>query len=158
MAIEATLKISNVVGEVSRSKDFKGIDRGNFLRSKVRIDLSLLLCCGQLISLENGKQIWVGFKYERFPNLCYWCGRLTHNDRDYEMWIESEGTLMLEERQFGLGLRAPTFIITRKAGLTVPGYYEARKKNVSSSAYSAMEADNSGHDANRWLEQRGKEQ
>ena len=35
---------------------------GNFIRLKVTIDLSLPLCWGRLISLENGKQIWVSFK------------------------------------------------------------------------------------------------
>lgn len=57
MTMEAALKISNVVGEVSHPKDFKEIDGGNFLHLKVKINLSLLLCHGRLISLENGKQI-----------------------------------------------------------------------------------------------------
>ena len=130
MTTKATLKIINVVGEVSCPKESKEIDGGNFLLLKVRIDLSLPLCRGRLISLENGKQIWISFKYERLSNLCYWCGRLTHDDRDCEMWIESEGTLTPEERQFGPGLRAPAFVMTKKIGLTVPGYYKARKKQL----------------------------
>lgn len=87
MTMEASLKICNVVGEVALPKEFNEIDGGSFLRLKVRLDLSLPLCRGRLISLENGKQVWVGFKYERLLNLCYWCGRLTHDDRDCEMWI-----------------------------------------------------------------------
>ena len=63
-----------------------------------------LLCRGKLITLENEKQVWISFKYERLPNLCYWCGRLTHDDKDYKTWIDSEGTLKLEDRQFGPGL------------------------------------------------------
>lgn len=60
----------------------------------------------KLISLENGKQIWVGFKYERLLNLCYWCSRLTHNDKDCEMWIETEGTLTPEEKAIWSGIES----------------------------------------------------
>lgn len=60
------------------------------------------------------------------------------------MWIESERTLMLEKRKFGYRFRASAFVMTRKMGLTMPGCYEARKKNGSRFANSAMEADNSG--------------
>lgn len=133
MTKEAALKISNVVGELSRPKESKEIDGGNFLRLKVRIDLSLPLCCGRLISLENGKQIWVGFKYERLPNFCYWSGHLTHDGRDCEMWIEIEGSLTPEERQFGPGLRAPAFVMTRKTGVSgnSTGILSGKEKNSS---------------------------
>lgn len=43
--------------------------------------------------MENGKELWVSFKYERLSNLCCWCGSLTHDDRDCELWLENEGTL-----------------------------------------------------------------
>ena len=43
----------------------------------------------------------VSFKYKRLLNMCYWCGCLTHDDRDYEMWIESEGSLLVDSRRFG---------------------------------------------------------
>jgi len=105
------------------------------------LDLSLPLCRGRLISSESGKQVWVGFKYERLLNLCYWCERLTLNNRDYELWIKSEGTLKIEDRQFGLGLRAPAFVMSRKLGLTVQGYYKVRKKTASSSSHATMEMD-----------------
>ena len=80
-------------GIVAQPKEFKEVEGGNFLRFRVKLDLSLPLCRGRLISLENGKQIQVSFKYERLPNLSYWCGRLTHDDKDCEIWIDSEGTL-----------------------------------------------------------------
>ena len=101
MTIEVVKKICSVLGEVSAPKDPKIYDGGHFIRVQVSIDLSLPLCRGRLISVgEGGKQVWISFKYERLPNLCYWCGRLTHNDKDYELWIDSEGTLKLEQREF----------------------------------------------------------
>ena len=98
MTMEVALKISEVIGVVSHPKEFKEIDGGNFLRLKVSLELTIPLCRGRLISLENGKQIWISFKYERLPNLCNWCGCLTHDDKDYEIWIDSEGTLKPEDR------------------------------------------------------------
>ena len=90
----------------------------------------------------NGKQIWISFKYERLPNLCYWCGRLIHEDKDYEIWIDSEGTLKPKDRQFGLGLRAPAFISTRKTRLTMSGFYTMRRKFEVTTSPSLMDADN----------------
>lgn len=49
---------------------------------KVNLDISLSLCRGRIVSLENGDKIWVSFKYERLPNICYWCGWLDHSDKD----------------------------------------------------------------------------
>ena len=43
--------------------------------------------------MENGKKSWVTFKYERLPNICYWCGRMDHSNRDSEIWLDSEGSL-----------------------------------------------------------------
>lgn len=60
------------------------------------------------------------------------------------MDFESEGTLKTEERQFGPGLRALAFFMSRKLELKVLGYYEARKKTVFSSSHATMEKDNSG--------------
>ena len=57
MTMEAVVKISEVIGEVTRPTDAKEIDGGNFLHLKVAIDLSLPLCHGRLITLENDKQI-----------------------------------------------------------------------------------------------------
>lgn len=72
--------------------------------------------------------MWVSFKYKRLPNLCYWCGQLTYDDRDCELWIDSEGTLTPEQREFGPHLRAPPFVAARKSSIVVPGFYTAKKK------------------------------
>lgn len=55
MTLEAALKISNVIGEVSQPKEFKEVDGGNFLRLKMKLDLSLPLCHGHLISRMASK-------------------------------------------------------------------------------------------------------
>ena len=131
MNIGAAKKIYGVVGDVFRQSDPRLFDGGNFIRVQVSIDVSLPLCRGRLVSLNNQTEVWVTFKYERLPNIYYWCGRLTFNDRDCDLWIESEGTLRVDQREFGPNLRAPPFIASKRNVITVLGYYAARK-NASS--------------------------
>ena len=98
------------------------------MRIQVSIDFSLPLCCGRLISLNNEKQLWVTFKYERLPNICYWCDCLAHDDGDYDLWIKIEGTIWVDHREFRPSLYALPFAVSRKSVINVPGYYTTRKK------------------------------
>ena len=132
MTTEAAKKIGSVLGEVFAPMNPKLFDGGHFIRIQVSIDLSLPLCCGRLVSVgEGGKQLWISFKYERLPNICYWCGRLTYDDRDCDLWIDSEGTLKPEQHEFGPYLRAPPFVATRCNAIMVLGFYAEKKKTCS---------------------------
>ena len=142
MTIEAAKKICSVLGEVSVPNDPKIYDGGHFICVQVSIDLSLPLCRGRLISVgEGGKQAWIAFKYERLPNLCYWCGRLTRDDKDCELWIDNEGTLKVEQHEFGPQLRAPPFVATKKN--MVLGYYAVKKKEGSGASADRVSCRNS---------------
>lgn len=100
---------------------------GNFLRMKVTIDINKPLCRGRLISLSHSEQSWVSFKYERLPNICYWCGCLNHRDRDCDLWIESEGNLTKESQAYGAWIRAALFVKGRNPVVKVSGFYAAKK-------------------------------
>ena len=76
------------------------------------------------MALEDKKEEWVSFKFERLPNLCYWCSCLTHSDHDCELWIDSAGTLEEKDKHYGAWLRAAPFRGSSKAVITVPGFYE----------------------------------
>ena len=54
MTIEAAKKICSMLGEFSALKDPKLYDGGHFMHLQVSIDLSLLLCCGRVISIGEG--------------------------------------------------------------------------------------------------------
>ncbi|KAL0011141.1 hypothetical protein SO802_006249 [Lithocarpus litseifolius] len=125
---EVAEQICEAIGSIIHPTDASNINGGSFIRVRVRVDISLPLYRGRLITLEDGKEHWVSFKYERLPNLCYWCGLLTHGDRDCNKWIDSEGSLQKEDQQFGPWLRAPPFQASRKSVLSVPGFFAKKKK------------------------------
>lgn len=71
---------------------------GEFLRVRVTMDITKPLAwCSKLWA--EGKQIgWVGIKYEQLLNFCYWCGRVTHGERDYAVWLQGKGKLRKEDQ------------------------------------------------------------
>ena len=129
--VKAAEKICEVVGQIIHLNNPVETKGGNFMRTQVGLDVTLSLCRGRVVSLENGKKTWITFKYERLPNICYWCGRLDHNDRDCEIWLESEGSLTENQKQFGPSLHAPPFSPTRRSVMAVPGFYTPKRKSVT---------------------------
>ena len=100
---------------------------GHYIRVRVLIDISLPLCQGRLITMENGRKIRISFKYERLLNFCFWCGRLNHSDKNCELWIESKGTLTLGQQQFNSTLRVAPYTSAGKDVIYILGYYERSK-------------------------------
>ena len=96
----------------------------NFIRLRVAVDIQKPLCRGRTIITARGKEGWVNFRYERLPNICYWCGKLTHGDRECPLWIRSRGTLKDGDQQFGAWLRATTPNPFKKTVIRVPGLDE----------------------------------
>ena len=78
-------KICGAIGTVNKPIRYMDVEGDGFIRVRVTVDISQPLCRGRVISLENGKELWVSFKCQRLSNLCYWCGSLTHDDRDCEL-------------------------------------------------------------------------
>ena len=116
--------ICETVGEVHKSMGEVNEDGGNFIRVRVTLDINLPLCYGRVVTFESGDKRWVAFKYERLSNLCFWCGRLNHDDKSYEQWIQSKGTLQVSEQQFGPFLRASPYRAVGKGVIYVSGYYK----------------------------------
>ena len=145
--VKAAEKICEVVGQVIHSDNPAETEGGNFMRLRIGLDVTLPLCRGRVVSLEKGKKTWITFKYERLPNICYWCGRLDHNDRDCEIWLESEGSLAESQKQFGPSLRAPSFSLVRRSVVVVPGFYTTNRKTATPPA-SENRPDDEGSTSN----------
>ena len=102
-------EIVSIVSQVDMKASKEGDSNNfNFLRLKVVMDTSKPLCRGRKITMVDGKEGWVRFKYERLPNICYWCGKLTHSDKECPLWEKNRGTLKVGNQQFGSWLYAST--------------------------------------------------
>ena len=129
---EVAEQICEAVGTIHHPDDAPDCDGGSFIRVRVIIDISRLLCRGRLITLEDGNEHWVSFKYKRLTNFCYWCGCATHVDRDCQLWIDNEGSLNPADQQFGSWLRAPPFQASRKKVIMVPDFYAKKSQSLPS--------------------------
>ena len=87
MTKEVAENIYDIVGEVQKSASAVTDEGGHFIRVWVMIDITLPLCQGRVITLENGSKHWVRFRYKPLPNLCFWCGCLNHADKSCELWL-----------------------------------------------------------------------
>ena len=134
-------ELCEVIGVVDHESNDNEVDRGSFFRVRVRTDISVPLCRGRILSIEDDEDYWVEFKYERLPNICYWCGCLDHSDKDCERWIESEGTLASSEREYGPWIRATPTQARQKPVVVVPGFYESRRKGGSQYSCPATEKE-----------------
>lgn len=106
MKREIAQQIGGTIGEVmTTTPEDEDSGAGNFVRVRVLINISDPLCRGRLVGF-GGSDTWLSFKYERLPNFCYWCGCLTHADKDCPVWLRSKGSLKIESQQYGSWLRA----------------------------------------------------
>jgi hypothetical protein len=94
---------------------------GQAMRIRVSIDITKPLCRGRMAMLEKGREVWISFKYERLPNFCYWCGHVTHSDKDCPYWLRNQETLQLEDQQFGPWLRASNERPWRQTEIRIEG-------------------------------------
>ena len=94
---------------------------GEFLRVRLSLDISRRLprCCKLR---ANGNLVgWVGLKYERLLNYCYWCDHVSHGEKDCEMWLRNKGRLRKEDQQYGEWLWADSVRAIHKSVATIPG-------------------------------------
>ena len=124
-SLELAKKIGSVAGKVENQMTDEGDQYGvNFIRLRVAVDIHKPLCRGRTITTVRGKEGWVNFRYERLPNICYWCRKLIHGDRECPLWIRSRGTLKDGDQRYGAWLRATTPNPFKKTVIRVPGLNE----------------------------------
>nr|POF25055.1 hypothetical protein CFP56_65755 [Quercus suber] len=117
-------EIVSTAGQVDMTASKEGISNFNFLRLRVAVDTSKPLCQRRKITVSDGNEGWVRFKYEKLPNICFWCGKLTHSDKECPLWEKSRGTLKAEDQQFGSWLHASTPNPIRRSVIRVVGFEE----------------------------------
>ncbi|XP_042980007.1 uncharacterized protein LOC122310195 [Carya illinoinensis] len=96
-------RIEASVGEVlDVDVDEDGIGWGKCLRVRVEIKLQKAIARGRTI-MANGKKVWLSFKYEKLPKICFSCGWILHGENG--CMNEEEGN-QGSSSQFGSWLRA----------------------------------------------------
>lgn len=81
-------EIVKIIGDVQTGmKQWGTQDGSSYIHIRVLVGTSKPLCRGRKICMEDGKVGQIRFKFERLPNLCYWCGLLTHSDKDCDLWV-----------------------------------------------------------------------
>jgi hypothetical protein len=107
------------VEHVAESEEKKGCE--GCTRIRVKLDISKPLCRGRKARLASRRETWISFKYERLPIFCYWCGCLTHGDKDCEVWLKNKGAMRREEQQYGAWLQASAEKPVRRIEVKVAG-------------------------------------
>ena len=83
------------------------------------ITKALPRCCK--LRAEGEHVGWALLKYERLPNFCYWCGRVSHVEKDCEVWLKGKGYFKKEDQQYGEWLRVEPLWQNRKSVVVVSG-------------------------------------
>ena len=87
------------------------------MRVRVQLDVTQPLCRGRKIWLGGEQDHWVSFKFERLPIFCYWCGQISHDDRDCAIWLNSRGRMTPDQQEYGPWLRGELPRFSRREGL-----------------------------------------
>lgn len=63
--------ICDIVGTMQKSTKAVDDEGGYFIQVRFSINITLPLCRGRVIAMDNREKHWVNFKYERLPNFCF---------------------------------------------------------------------------------------
>ena len=94
---EVAFKLGDTLGSVIRTGDLSDMRGGTFMRVRVSLNILDSICHGRRITLGQNSDGWVSFTYERLPNICYWCGRFTHDDKECSVWLQSKGSMAVDD-------------------------------------------------------------
>ncbi|KAJ4846241.1 hypothetical protein Tsubulata_012559 [Turnera subulata] len=80
MGEENCASIASMVGELVRA-DFtapNGVHYSSYMWLEMTVLVDEPLVPGFLNEREDGEEVWVQFKYDKLPDICYRCGRMGH--------------------------------------------------------------------------------
>ena len=106
---EMAMELGEKIGTISFAKNLNELIRGDFLQIRFKVHVSKPLCKGRRVTLDDKDEVWVSSKYEKLPNFCYRCGKVSHMDKECEKWLASKGTLTLNQQEYGAWFRAPPY-------------------------------------------------
>ena len=118
---ETAIELGETLGEVSTKETKKEMVRGDFVRVRVKIDVSKPLSRGRRIVLDEDIETWVSFEYEKLTNFCYWCGMVFHEEKECEKWLAGKGSNSHEQQEYRAWLRATLYNLGKSPYTIVSG-------------------------------------
>ena len=118
---ETAIELGETLGQVTPCKNSSELVGGDFLLVHVEIDVSKPLCRGRRIAPDDNEEIWVSFKYEKLPNFCYWCGVISHDGKECEVWLTRKDLEITEPHEYGPWLRVVPYNPGKTLFIVVPG-------------------------------------
>ena len=115
---ETAIELGESLGQVTPCENPNELVEGDFLCVYVEIDVSKPLYRGRKVALDDNNERWISFKYKKLPNFCYWCGLISHDGKDCDLWLARKDTGNTEPTEYGPWLRAMPFN-PRKTTFTV---------------------------------------
>ena len=118
MTKETDERVGGTLGNVvSVDVPEHGVGWGPFLRVRLSLDITKPILRGHLVTFHAVGQLWISFKYERLPWICFHCGVIGHLERDCDAPARSSGGTMVgdEVKQYGAWLRAAEPMKRRRA-------------------------------------------
>ncbi|GMY20319.1 hypothetical protein FCV25MIE_15558, partial [Fagus crenata] len=79
---------------------------GPFLCVRITLDITKPIPRGCLVTFSSIGQMWVSFKYERLPWLCFSCGIIGHLERDSTSKLSRSSSSLEVTKQYGSWLWA----------------------------------------------------
>ena len=86
----------------------------------------------------------MSFKYKKIPNFYYWCGTVSHDDKECSLWLASKGSLSLDQQEYGAWLRASLSSSVGKTFMAVEGFGNVFGEDTPSKKTGADPPPNSG--------------
>uniref|UniRef100_A0A803NE34 CCHC-type domain-containing protein n=1 Tax=Chenopodium quinoa TaxID=63459 RepID=A0A803NE34_CHEQI len=135
-------------GFLEHDDDDDPLGWGEFMRVKILHDINKPLRRGIKIDAGNSSEKWIGSKYERLRDFCYYCGRLGHTDRDCHIQGEEDRDSGSTIYQYGPWLMASPHSKTR---ITLAAREREKKllANVANSKCSLRRSEYKDPDAIR---------
>lgn len=67
-----------------------------------------------VVSIEYHDKVWLTFKYENLPNLCFGCGRIGHGVKDYDLIPLNDRLKEEDDLSYSNALRAESTMLGKE--------------------------------------------
>ena len=93
---EIAMELGEKISAILSTKNLNELIGGDFLQIRFEVHVSKPLCRCCRVALNDKDEVWVSSKYEKLLNFWYWCGKVSHTDKECEKWLASKGFLTLD--------------------------------------------------------------